>query len=224
MCQTTAHDLAVSRPATAPTPDRFDPLPLRPTIVPSRDRKGADVPLFRTATVRERTFPHSEPYGCRRGASATCEPTPDGSGCQPITCPIPGQICQSTRVDFDPVTGQTVVTQCHYTDIDECHVQTAVAAARSRDTASDPCVLVDDGSGTIRLPPDGCEYLSPEEVHEIIDANSGITFELAPIHKDFICSRGDGFPGCPPHVGWRVIATPQAPNASRGALVTGPGT
>ena len=34
--------------------------------------------------------------------------------------------------------------------------------------AQDPCEVIDVG-GTVVLPPDGCEYLSPDEVHEIVD-------------------------------------------------------
>ncbi|MGD2108917.1 MAG: hypothetical protein PVI86_05950, partial [Phycisphaerae bacterium] len=133
------------------------------------------------------------------GEPAECGPTADGTGCEPVSCPIAGEECQSTCVEFDPATGQTVVTQCDCKPLDECSVQTAQAPTPARDTGSDPCVVADPGSGTIELPPMGCEYLSPEEVHEIIDSSgSGVTFELAPIHKNFICNRGDGFPGCPP--------------------------
>ena len=43
------------------------------------------------------------------------------------------------------------------------------------------------------LPPQGCEYLSPDEVHVIVDGLPiGATIELAPIHKDFICDPGYG--------------------------------
>ena len=55
--------------------------------------------------------------------------------------------------------------------------------------AADPCEVVDNGSGTITLPPDGCDYLSPSEVHENIDGlPPGTTIELGAIHKDFLCS------------------------------------
>jgi hypothetical protein len=51
-----------------------------------------------------------------------------------------------------------------------------------------PCTVVDNGSGTVTLPPVGCDYLSPDEVHEIIDGlPDGTTIELAAIHQDFIC-------------------------------------
>jgi hypothetical protein len=54
--------------------------------------------------------------------------------------------------------------------------------------AQDPCVVLDNGTGTVTLPPAGCDYLSPDEVHVIIDGlPPGTTIELAPIHKDFIC-------------------------------------
>ena len=40
------------------------------------------------------------------------------------------------------------------------------------------------------LPPQGCDYLTGDEVHEIIAGlPPGTTIELAPIHKDFACSE-----------------------------------
>jgi hypothetical protein len=55
---------------------------------------------------------------------------------------------------------------------------------------ADPCV-VDEVGGTVELPPIGCDYLSPEEVHLIIDGlpvtNPPTTIVFKPIHKDFIC-------------------------------------
>ena len=59
---------------------------------------------------------------------------------------------------------------------------------------TNPCDVVDNGTGTVDLPPAGCEYLSPDEVHEIIDGlPAGTTIELDPIHSDFITS--DRSPG-----------------------------
>jgi hypothetical protein len=60
------------------------------------------------------------------------------------------------------------------------------------------CVVPDNGGGTVDLPPAGCDYLSPDEVHMIIDGlPPGTTIRLAPIHRDFICGQG-GAVGCPP--------------------------
>jgi hypothetical protein len=48
----------------------------------------------------------------------------------------------------------------------------------------------DNGAGTITLPPVGCDYLSPQEVHLIIDGlPPGSTIELDPVHMDFICRQ-----------------------------------
>ncbi|MFQ5490779.1 MAG: hypothetical protein ACE5GE_08675, partial [Phycisphaerae bacterium] len=64
-------------------------------------------------------------------------------------------------------------------------------------TAQDPCLVLDDGTGTVDLPPPGCDYLSPDEVHEIIDGlPPGTTIKLAPIHNEFICRQGGGGPHC----------------------------
>ena len=52
----------------------------------------------------------------------------------------------------------------------------------------DPCVVADNGSGTVTLPPEGCGYLSPQDVHMIIDGlPPGTTIELQPIHLGFFC-------------------------------------
>lgn len=63
-----------------------------------------------------------------------------------------------------------------------------------------PCNVPDDGTGTVSLPPVGCEYLTADQVHEIIAGlPPGTTIELAPIHKNFICERTGacGVPGGP---------------------------
>ncbi|MHC4697426.1 MAG: hypothetical protein ACYTFA_11840, partial [Planctomycetota bacterium] len=129
-----------------------------------------------------------------------CGPTTDGTACQPFTCPIAGEVCQPQCAEFNPLTGAVNVTVCECTG-DECHVDVGAAGGRGvRDADSDPCVVVDDGSGTVTLPPIGCDYMSPEEVHQAIgNLPPGTTIELAAIHKEFWCNeQADGFPGCPP--------------------------
>ncbi len=62
--------------------------------------------------------------------------------------------------------------------------------AASPGRVGDPCTVPDNGTGTITLPPAGCDYLSPDEVHEIIiGLPAGTTIELDAIHKDFICRQ-----------------------------------
>jgi len=73
----------------------------------------------------------------------------------------------------------------------------AVLTLGATANAQDPCEVPDNGSGTVTLPPAGCEYLSPDEVHEIIDAlPDGTDIQLAPIHLDFICRQSPPPPGC----------------------------
>jgi hypothetical protein len=60
-------------------------------------------------------------------------------------------------------------------------------------TNVNPCDVVDNGTGTVDLPPVGCEYHSPFEVHQIISGlPPGTTIELAAIHRNFICSNPIG--------------------------------
>jgi hypothetical protein len=64
--------------------------------------------------------------------------------------------------------------------------------------APHPCQVPDNGTGTVTLPPAGCEYLSPDEVHQIIDGlPAGTTIELDAIHKDFFCSGQRPFCSAP---------------------------
>ncbi len=130
-----------------------------------------------------------------------CQPTADQSACEPTACADMTQVCEARCVNYDAVTGATLVTDCDCRGPNDCHVDYATPAGPAAKALGGPCVVVDDGSGTVTLPPAGCEYLSPEEVHEIMDGLPiGTTIEFAPIHKDFICEQGaaGGFPGCPP--------------------------
>lgn len=61
--------------------------------------------------------------------------------------------------------------------------------------AQNACNQPDNGTGTVTLPPAGCEYLSPDQVHAIINGlPPGTTIILKPIHKEFICRQTTGLP------------------------------
>jgi hypothetical protein len=52
------------------------------------------------------------------------------------------------------------------------------------------CIVSDDGSGTVELPPAGCQYLSPSGVYLIIDGlPPSTTIEMAPVHENFVCNN-----------------------------------
>ena len=52
------------------------------------------------------------------------------------------------------------------------------------------CVVADNGGGTVTLPPAGCDYLSPQDVHQIVAGlPAGTTIQLGAIHKNFICHQ-----------------------------------
>ncbi len=49
-----------------------------------------------------------------------------------------------------------------------------------------PCLVPDNGSGTVDLPPAGCGYVSPAELHMMIDGlPPGTTINVAARHQDF---------------------------------------
>jgi hypothetical protein len=127
----------------------------------------------------------------------TCRPTADETRCERVECPdvaATPEECQPQCIVVDLATGVERVTACDCRGADECHAESGASGSSGGGVAGagagDPCVVADDGSGTVTLPPAGCEYLSPDEVHEIIDGlPAGTTIELAAIHKDFICGK-----------------------------------
>jgi hypothetical protein len=73
----------------------------------------------------------------------------------------------------------------------------ALVLATGASWAQNPCNVPDNGTGTVTLPPAGCQYLSPSQVHMIIDGlPAGTTIILKPIHRDFICRQSTGTTGC----------------------------
>ncbi|MFQ5590634.1 MAG: hypothetical protein ACE5HE_05695, partial [Phycisphaerae bacterium] len=115
-----------------------------------------------------------------------CQPSADGSACEPVACSlIPEEQCLATCMDYDPVTGTTTIASCdclYAFDPADCHAEFPPAVSAD----PNPCHPVDDGTGTVRLPPEGCEYLSPSEVHQIINGlPAGTTIQLDATHAGF---------------------------------------
>ncbi|MFH1613525.1 MAG: hypothetical protein ABIG61_00365, partial [Planctomycetota bacterium] len=58
--------------------------------------------------------------------------------------------------------------------------------------AGQACTVPDNGTGTVTLPPSGCQFTSPEEVFMIIDGlPAGTTIEMEGILMDFVCCGQD---------------------------------
>ncbi len=128
---------------------------------------------------------------CCDCAPDVCEPMADGSACKPVACPDTGDVCQPQCLNYDPATGDSTVIVCECEEPGDCH-------ALQTTPPSDPCVVEDNGTGTVTLPPIGCDYLSPDEVHMIIEGlPPGTTIELDPIHTDFICEGSTGLCSLP---------------------------
>ena len=60
-----------------------------------------------------------------------------------------------------------------------------------------PCMAADDGTGSIELPPGGCDYYSPAESMHVIDGlPPGTTIEIEPLQTDLNCLTPEcGTPG-----------------------------
>ncbi|MCP3979690.1 MAG: hypothetical protein GY716_10245, partial [bacterium] len=120
----------------------------------------------------------------------SCDPTTGECVHEPIVCDD-GDEC--TVDSCDPATGQCIFDPLSCDDGDPCTVDTCEGGVNF--LGGNACTVPDNGSGTVTLPPAGCDYLSPDEVHEIInDLPAGTTIELAAIHKDFICRKQMGTP------------------------------
>jgi hypothetical protein len=103
---------------------------------------------------------------------ADCAPKSDGSACRSVACPNAGENCLPVTVNFDPATGWVSVLECECRPDGQCHADGTGASGLG-------CVVPDNGNGTADLPPQGCEYRSPDEVYEIIDGlPPGTTIEL----------------------------------------------
>ncbi len=59
-----------------------------------------------------------------------------------------------------------------------------------------PCVVPDNGTGTVTLPPQNCGYVSPQQVHLILDGlPPGTTIIVGATHSRFLCPN-PGETGC----------------------------
>ena len=127
-------------------------------------------------------------FWCDCVTPPACQPNAAGTACEPYACPDDPtgitQDCLPQCVTYDPLTGQTIVTACNCTVKDDCHVSLPAPGVVA--SGADPCVVTDTG-GTVSLPPAGCAYLSPEDVHKIIDGlPAGTTIEFDASHDRFI--------------------------------------
>jgi len=116
------------------------------------------------------------------GATVTYTISTSG-GCPPVTVN-----CNPPSGSTFPIGTNTVI--CAATDA--CG-QGADCSFTITVKPGDPCLEPDNGSGTVTLLPQGCQYLSPDQVQMIINGLAlDTTSKLAAIHKDIIC-------GPPPH-------------------------
>jgi hypothetical protein len=114
----------------------------------------------------------------------TCMPTPDGTACEPVACPNTSHECHAVCVNFDMATGDTTILRCECGEPNDCRSEILSPSSQT-------CVLPDNNTGTVTLPPIGCEYICPNEPFKIIDGlPPGTTIEMDGILMDFICCDG----------------------------------
>ena len=119
--------------------------------------------------------------------SMDCVPTPDGTACEPVVCPEPSDRCNPACGNFDPWTGFTRVTDC------ECRGSAEWHLSYDASVPTTTCLVFDNGTGTITMPPMGCGYSSAAEVYEAVDGlPPGTTIEFDGPLGQFLC---DGAPG-----------------------------
>jgi subtilisin-like proprotein convertase family protein len=146
---------------------------------------GSTTGTIRMATGSGDPCVHT-PHNCDDGNPCTVDSCDPASGCvhTPISCDD-GQIC--TVDACDPATGLCTHTGLSCDDGNACTADTCIQAL------APACIVPDNGAGTVTLPPAGCDYLSPQDVHQIVSGlPAGTTIELGAIHKDFICTAHPG--------------------------------
>ncbi len=117
------------------------------------------------------------------GCETPCEPTPDGAQCRNGTCLGRAESCRARCVTREALTGRFRVRDCDCVGPQECHVQIPLQPTVA---GVSECVVPDNGGGTVNLPPAGCPYLSPDDVHVIIDGlPAGTTIEFGIEHSRF---------------------------------------
>jgi hypothetical protein len=133
------------------------------------------------------------------GSGTPCNPADcnDGNACTADACDTSNGTCVHTAVSCDdgqicttdtciPATGACSHGPANCDDGNLCTVDSCIQAL-----LSPACTVPDNGSGTATLPPAGCDYLSPTDVHQIISGlPAGTTIQLGAIHKDFACGGG----------------------------------
>jgi hypothetical protein len=117
---------------------------------------------------------------CCECAPIPCEPLPDGSACELSFCG-PFRACYPRCMKLNPVSGLSIVTQCECRPSEGCHAEVIVPVVN-------PCVVPEDGTGTVHLPPQGCQYKSPTgQAMQIIDGLTPDTIDCAPRLQNFSC-------------------------------------
>jgi hypothetical protein len=153
---------------------------------PLAGMSGSTTGTIRMSTTRAQCV-HT-PVNCDDQNPCTldrCNPVTGACEHAPVSCDD-GDPC--TADSCDPASGQCVHVPVNCDDQDPCTLD------RCEPTG---CSVPDNGGGTATLPPAGCGYVSPSDLHEIIDGlPPGTTIQVAAIHKNFICPSGGGGAVC----------------------------
>ncbi|MBI5763302.1 MAG: hypothetical protein HZA51_07245 [Planctomycetes bacterium] len=116
------------------------------------------------------------------GPPVDCGPDDTGRRCEPTVCDGAGTTCVPTCIRHDPFSGSNTILACSCSGETSCHAEIAPGSPLG-------CVVPEDGTGTVHLPPSGCAYISPiGDTMRIVDGLPiGSTVECAPTHHNFLC-------------------------------------
>jgi hypothetical protein len=116
---------------------------------------------------------------CCECVQQVCEPNYDSSACKAGTCETPSEECQPLCMVIDLESGRINVDSCECIVENDCHAAPSLGVSSS-------CVVPDNGTGTGDLPPEGCQYQSPDDKWMITEGlPAGTTIEMAGIVDDF---------------------------------------
>ncbi len=115
-------------------------------------------------------------------AGPPCAPSDTNSGCAPLFCDDAGSMCLPHCIQHNPFSGVSTVLDCVCVGQNDCHAELAPGGANS-------CVVQDDGTFTVHLPPQGCAYISPTgQPMQIINGLNPDMINCAPTLQNFSCA------------------------------------
>lgn len=115
-------------------------------------------------------------------AGPPCAPSPGGRSCEPSVCDDVGSPCQPRCINYNPFSGDDTILDCVCAGNSSCYAVPAPPGTTA-------CVVPEDGTGTVHLPPQTCAYTtSTGDPMQIVDGVFPDTINCPTTIQNFSCS------------------------------------